>query len=415
MGYSCHNVLKYLLLLFGLVLLGSFFFFALGFFTLPPAPESGCENRRSAARGAEPCLQMNYKRGVPVLYIPQVSLQNLTIGFGNCPVLLLLLINAKEEIKLLFILYPSSLGKFLSKSREERALLNPLKIGVSAPGSSVFRALFVLGSSLAALQVGEMVDYYNYYFCQFIALFWIAVVLVITTAGITACPVEAPALVQRAFWPEGDGAHLMLLGLLGKQRLMDKFLHTNSNAQATKSPFFSYHPTEHLLLHLRCSHVGFWLGFVVLSSFLSCAGDLSLALWITCSWTCFHTFLVTYLTEGIIKNYEPGDIVGTVGWRKLFSLLRLCYKQSLPHFGQNCVWQKENRTVNLMRIYVCWVSLSLYTVYHGIWVIKERWLMYLYRPRSDPEPLLSFENLRSIYLDFLSLSLKLEWKKKKGV
>lgn len=354
---------------------------------------------------------MNCKRGVPVLYIPQVTLQNLTIGFGNCPVLLLLLINAKEEIKLLFILYPSSLGKFLLKSQEERALLNPLKIGVSAPGSSVFRALFVLGSSLAALQMGEMVDYYNYYFCQFIALFWIAVVLVITTAGITASPVEAPALVQHASWPEGDGAHLWcFLGYWESKGLWENFC--TPILMATKSPFFSYRPTEHLLLHLRCSRVGFWLGFVVLSSFLSCTGDLSLALWITCSWTCFHTFLVTCLTEGIIKNYEPGDIVGTVGWRKLFSSLRLCYKQSRLHFGQNCVWQKENRTVNLMRIYVCWVSLSLYTVYHGIWVIKARWLMYLYRPRSDPEPLLSFENLRFIYLDFLSLSLKLEWKKK---
>jgi len=77
-------------------------------------------------------------------------------------------------------------------------------------------------------------------------------------------------------------------------------------------------------------------------------------------------FLITCLTEGIIKNYESGDIVGTVGRRKLFALLRLCYKQSLLHFTQNCVWQKENRTVNLMRIYVCRVSLSLYTVYHRI-------------------------------------------------
>lgn len=99
--------------------------------------------------------------------------------------------------------------------------------------------------------------------------------------------------------------------------------------------------------------------------------------------------------------------MGPVGWRKLFSLLRLC----LLHFGQSWVWQKENRTVNLMRIYVCCVSLSLYTVYHGIWVIKATWLIYLYRPRSDPEPLLSFENLRFIYLGFLSLSLKREWKK----
>lgn len=37
--------------------------------------------------------------------------------------------------------------------------------------------------------------------------------------------------------------------------------------------------------------------------------------------------------------------------------------------------------------------------------------MYLHRPRSDPEPLLSFENPKSIYLDLLSLSLKLEWRK----
>lgn len=73
--------------------------------------------------------------------------------------LLLLLINARKEIKLLFILYPSNLGKFLFKSLEERALLNPLKIGASAPGRSVIRALFVLGSSLAALQMGEMVGF----------------------------------------------------------------------------------------------------------------------------------------------------------------------------------------------------------------------------------------------------------------
>lgn len=161
------------------------------------------------------------------------------------------------------------------------------------------------------------------------------------------------------------------------------------------------------------AELGFgWVLLLGLSSFLSCCTrDLISALWISCSWTRFHTFLITCLTEGVIKNYKSGDIVGTVGWRKLFSLLRLCYKQSLLHFEQNCIWQKENRTVNLMRIYVCWVSLPLYTVYHGIWVIKARWLMYLYRPRSDPEPLLSFERLRFIYLDFLSLSLKLEWKK----
>lgn len=69
--------------------------------------------------------------------------------------LLLLLINAMEEIKLLFILYPSNLGKFLLKSLEERALLNPLKIGVSAPACFAVQALFVLVSSLAFLRMGR--------------------------------------------------------------------------------------------------------------------------------------------------------------------------------------------------------------------------------------------------------------------
>lgn len=72
--------------------------------------------------------------------------------------LLLLLINAKEEIKLLFILCPSNLGKFLWKSLEKRALLNPLKIDVSAPGCFAVQGLFVPVSSLAFLRMGRVAD-----------------------------------------------------------------------------------------------------------------------------------------------------------------------------------------------------------------------------------------------------------------
>jgi len=162
MNRFCHNALEYLLWLFGLE------FLVLFFFTLPPAPETSYENQRLGARAAEPCLQIRYKRRVPVFYVPEISLQNLTIGFGNCLVLLLLLTNAKEEIKLLFILYPSNLGKFLLKSLKDRALLNPLKIGARAPGRSVVKALCVLGSGLAALQAGEMVEGF---FCLFVCLF----------------------------------------------------------------------------------------------------------------------------------------------------------------------------------------------------------------------------------------------------
>lgn len=83
--------------------------------------------------------------------------------------LLLLLINAKEEIKLLFVLYPSNMRKFLLKSLEERALLNPLKIGVSTPGCFAVQALFVLGPSLAVLRVGKMGGWF--WDSLFIALF----------------------------------------------------------------------------------------------------------------------------------------------------------------------------------------------------------------------------------------------------
>lgn len=110
-------------------------------------------NGRLGAGGAERRLQMLCKRG-SVLRAPEIPLQNLAVGSGIYSLLVLLLINAKEEIKLLFVPYPPNLGKFLLKPLETRALLNPLKIGASAPGLSVVRVLAVLGSSLAALQLG---------------------------------------------------------------------------------------------------------------------------------------------------------------------------------------------------------------------------------------------------------------------
>lgn len=60
------------------------------------------------AGGAEPSLQTHHERDK----LSEISLQNLAIGFGNCLVLLLLLVNAKEEIKLHFVLYPSTQGSF---------------------------------------------------------------------------------------------------------------------------------------------------------------------------------------------------------------------------------------------------------------------------------------------------------------
>lgn len=89
----------------------------------------------------------------------EISLLNLTVGFAECLVLLLSLLNAKEEIKLLFKLFPSNPGKFLLKSLEERALINPLKIGVSASGCSLIRILLALGSFLAALEIRGMVSF----------------------------------------------------------------------------------------------------------------------------------------------------------------------------------------------------------------------------------------------------------------
>lgn len=86
-------------------------------------------------------------------------MQNLTVGFAKCLVLLLSLLNAKEGIKSLFKLFPSNPGKFLLKSLEERALINPLKIGVSAPGCSLIRVLLVLGALLAALEIRGMVSF----------------------------------------------------------------------------------------------------------------------------------------------------------------------------------------------------------------------------------------------------------------
>lgn len=85
-------------------------------------------------------------------------------------------------------------------------------------------------------------------------------------------------------------------------------------------------------------------GLLFLNSFLS-SGTEDFALWITCSWTSFLTFLMTYLLEGIIKSYRSGDMAETMGWGKQFSLLRLCCEPNLRCFEQNSVWQKENRTV----------------------------------------------------------------------
>lgn len=216
----------------------------------------------------------------------------------------------------------------------------------------------------------------------------------------------APALARCCFLARRAwGSFWCFLGHGGKKGLQPNFCTPILMPRPPQSPFLEHNMGKHLLLSALWDVTA---DFIVLSPYLSsCTRALSWAPWITCPWTCFHTFLIIGLTGEMIKNYEPGEVVGAAGRRKLFSLPRLHYKQSLLHLGQNSVWQKENRTVNLMRIYVWWVSLSLYTVLRGIWVIKTGWLMYLYRPGSDPELLLSFENLRFIYLDFLSL--KPEW------
>lgn len=57
------------------------------------------------------------------------------------------------------------------KSLEDRALVNPLRIDVSAPGCFAVQALFVLVSSLAFLRMGKMGDWFGG--SLFIALFWI--------------------------------------------------------------------------------------------------------------------------------------------------------------------------------------------------------------------------------------------------
>ena len=73
-------------------------------------------------------------------------------------------------------------------------------------------------------------------------------------ASTSACSM---CFLARRVWDSS----VMLLGLLGKQRLTVKFLHTNSNAQATKITFFSDVIQQNPGCYVQDVAVGFWLGF----------------------------------------------------------------------------------------------------------------------------------------------------------